>query len=55
MRGHPCQPGLKVADRSEKQDPEKWVWMSYKKGQKVKKSYIGWWGGFLVVEQEGET
>ena len=51
LRRHPCQLGLKFADKSEKQGPEKWVWMSYKERQKVKKHYIGWWGGFLVVEQ----
>ena len=47
----PLPAGAQVADRGEKQDQEKWVEMTYKGSQKVKKSYIGWWGGFLVVEQ----
>ena len=34
---HPCQLGLKFADKSEKQGPEKWVWMSYRKSQRAKK------------------
>ena len=49
LKTAPLPARLKVADRSERQDPEKWGWASYKMGQMVKKNQSA--VGDMKVEQ----